>query len=91
MMLAAYAAASGALPSMIIRLSSLAMRSLVAEIVRSGHDHRILAERIEHDHLAVDVNAASQHFRLPIVEGILDVLGHHRLVAETLRRLHCHR
>lgn len=31
--------------------------SLETEVVRSRHDHGILAERIEHDDLAVNVNA----------------------------------
>jgi hypothetical protein len=62
-------------------------RRLEAEIVRSRHHHRIGAERIEHDHLAVDVHAAAQHLRLPVVERILDVLRHHRVVSQALGRI----
>src|SRR6202035_4598249 len=44
-------------------------------------------ERIEHDDLAVNVHACAKDFGAPVVKGVLDVLGHHRLKAEVLRRL----
>ena len=48
--------------------------------------HRILAERFEHDHLAVDVHAAAEDLGLPRMKRVLDVLRHHRIVAKALRR-----
>ncbi len=55
--------------------------------MRSGHDHGILTERIEHHDLAVNVNAGSKRLLHKIMKDVLDVLGHHRFEAEVLRRL----
>ena len=76
------------MPSMMTRLSSFSLERFKTKVVRAGHYYGMFAERIEHDHLTVDVDhAGPEEFLDPPMELVLDVVRHQDFMAEPLRRL----
>src|ERR1700686_2398275 len=56
---------------------------LEAAIVRSSHYDRIVAKRIEHYHLAVNVDhAGAEQLLFPVEEFVLDIVGYKHFVAQ---------
>ena len=76
------------MPSMMTRLSSFSLERFKTKVVRASHHYGMFTERIEDDHLTVDVDhAGPEEFLDPPMELVLDVVRHQDFMAEALRRL----
>jgi hypothetical protein len=61
------------------------VRRFKAKIMGASHHDRVVAERIKHDHLAVNVNdAGTKKSFFPVVKYLLDVVRYEDIVAEAL-------